>query len=103
MPKSADEFRGYVISCLRQWVGFSLEPVFTDGHGYRLTNVEGIHEAFDAIAEAVMAAPVSFDAERHAEIAQELRVKIAAADGPVRAKVADLCKPNPGILAGSLQ
>lgn len=105
MPNSADDFRGHVISCLRQSVGLSLGFIVSgvDWHGYRLTDVEGIHEAFDAIAEAVMAAPVSFDAERHAAIAQALRVQIASADGPVRAKVAELCKPNAALLAGSAQ
>lgn len=107
MPKSAQDFRLGLIDSMRSWIRAVLAGAISppEWHGYTLDSdaVEEIHASFDAVVEAIAAAPVKFDPTVHAQVAQQYRAAIAAADKPFQAQVAALARPNLQILGGVSQ
>ena len=79
---------------MRSFVRVSLELATkpSDFHGFRLSDeaAEGVHEAFDAIVEAVAAAPVIFDAGLQASLITKHRAEIAGADQTFQQKLGAL-------------
>lgn len=102
MPKSIDEFRRNVVGHARTIMSLWCDVKEQNSHGYTLSEeaLPELHASFDAIAEAIMAAPVKFDAARHKQIAAGYQKEIAGADAGFQQKLSELFKPNAKILEG---
>lgn len=104
IPETEREFRLKTIDLMRTMVRIHLETPFegSDRHGFTLDEdaQEDLYLSFDAIAEAIMRAPVKCDRAKQTRIVSELQARIVAAGGGVAGKVAALTRPNPALLEG---
>lgn len=109
IPESPDEFRMETISTIRSYMRIVLDWSSTARehfyHGYSFTDdaLEAIQCSFDAVAEAIAEATVTFDTEKHDTYVQSVRAEIAALDPDFQKQISQLTKPNFRILKGDAQ
>lgn len=104
MADSEEDFLSDVVSDLRGWIAHrcKVHGLASELHGYAIDegSIMTINMAFDAIAEAVMQAGVTFDKVKHQEIAGKYMAEIAKHDASFQSKLFKLTLPTLELVEG---
>jgi hypothetical protein len=106
IPRTADAFRKDLVCELRRAVRATLYRLpQLQGNGYALSDdsLERALLSVDTVVEAILQADVVLDHATHLALVNRYQAQVAAADGGITARLAQLTKPNRALLGLELQ